>query len=134
MAINFDAAFGIHEQALLLRSERAGVLAMNLANADTPNYKARDIDFRAELARLAGGGAEGLRTTRSGHIGGGTESAIPGRAEHLYRMPVQPSLDGNTVDTQVEQAAFLKNALGYQASLRFLSGRVSGLLLAIKGQ
>lgn len=131
MAINFDKAFGIHEQALLLRSQRSELLANNLSNADTPNYKARDLDFKALLSqegeRLH---SQGLEITDPRHIGSGG----PLEANLLYRVPLQPSIDGNSVDTQIEQAEFMRNALGYQASLQFLSGRIKGLMSAIKGE
>lgn len=133
MPINFDSVFGIHEKAMLLRAERAGILANNLANADTPNFKARDINFKAELNRADQAlQASKLKRTHARHLsaaGAGFSSA-----EKLYRVPLQPSIDGNTVDSQVEQAAFAKNAMAYQASLRFMSGRVKGMLAAIRGE
>lgn len=129
--MNIDKAFGIHDDALLLRSRRAQLLADNLANAETPGYKARDLDFRAVL----GGAMQDpvrLAATRPGHMGG--EGRGMSEADLLYRQPVQPSLDGNTVDTEVEQAQFMQNSIQYEASLRFLSGRISGLITAIKGE
>ena len=131
MALDLDKALGIHAQALVLRARRAEVLAANLANADTPGYKARDLDFRNALAR-AREGADGaaLRVTHPRHLGG----AEPPGGELLYRLPLQPSVDGNTVDSQVEKAAFMENAVQYQATLSFLGGRFKGLLTAIKGE
>jgi flagellar basal-body rod protein FlgB len=130
MIINFDSAFGIHETALSVRSHRSEVLAANLANADTPNYKARDIDFRSELSRATQEThASQPRSTHARHL----VAATDGGYAHLYRVPVQPSLDGNTVDGDIEQASFMDNALRYQASLQFLSGRIKGLLTAIRG-
>ncbi len=131
MSINFDSAFGIHATALSVRGHRAGVLAANLANADTPGYKARDIDFQSEL-RLAAQAthASQPRRTHARHLGAAPSTGYT----HLYRVPMQPSLDGNTVDGQIEQAAFMDNALRYQASLQFLSGRIRGLLTAIRGE
>lgn len=130
MSLSFDKALGIHADALQLRSRRLELLASNLANADTPNYKARDIDFRAALSQAQGGGL-GLMRTHASHLpvqGGG----IGG--EPLYRIPNQPSLDGNTVDAQLEKAAFSENAVQYQASLDFLNSRFRGLRTALKGE
>lgn len=133
MPIDLNQALGIHTQALALRGRRAEVLATNLANADTPHYKARDVDFKSVLAQAVGeqGGTLTLRATQSGHIQPGAAPTAEG--ELLYRLPQQPSLDGNTVDTQIEQAEFTQNALQYQASLTFLSGRIRGLMTALRG-
>lgn len=135
MLLSFDNAFGIHTKALSLYAQRSSVIASNLANADTPNYKARDIDFRSVLgtAKNSLGKAKRLQATHAKHfgVGGGNESMS---TETLYRTPLQPSLDGNTVDTQVEQAAFTDNAMRYMASLRFVTGRVQGLMTALRGE
>lgn len=137
MAINFDKALGIHEQALMLRARRNEVLAVNIANADTPNFKARDIDFRAALATAAGGqGSDGslaLERTRGGHIDPAGAGMSPLEAQLKYRTPNQPTLDGNTVESHVEQVAFAENALRYQASLQFLGGKFNTLKSAITG-
>lgn len=109
-----DKLFGVHATALQLRSQRMSMLASNIANAATPNYKARDIDF-AKALDLA-------------QQGGSTEAAIG------YRVPVQASLDGNTVEMATEQTAFAENALAYRSSLAFLNGRVNTLTRAIKGE
>lgn len=130
MAIGFDSALGLHENALLLRERRAGVLAGNLANADTPDYKARDLDFRALLEAASGRGG-GLRTTRERHIGAGGPA---GEGQLLYRQPTQPTLDGNTVDAEIEMAQFARNALDFQASLSFLQGKFRGITKALKGE
>ncbi len=131
MAINFDKALGLHPQALMLREKRAEVLASNLANADTPGYKARDMDFQAILKQQSQTNSGILETTHSGHL-------LPDQyqlsGELLYRTPQQASLDGNTVEDQIEQAKYGENAVQYQASLRFINGRFSGLLSAIKGE
>ncbi len=132
MPIDLDSAFGIHAQALLLRSRRAELLAENLANADTPGYKARDIDFKQVLG-AARSHAEALKTTQPDHIQPGAANPV-GVVRTGYRNPLQPSLDGNTVDVQVEQAAFARNAVDYQTSLTFLNGRIHTLLTAIKGE
>ncbi len=131
MALTLDTALGIYPQALALRARRAEVLAANLANADTPGYKARDLDFRRVLAGTAEA-ALNLRTTAPGHLG--APAASPGGAELLYRHPLQASIDGNTVDTQIEYAEFARNSLQYQASLTFLNNRIKGLMTAIRGE
>jgi len=131
MPINIDSALGPLPQALELRARRTEILASNLANADTPNYKARDFDFRAAMQRAQGGELP-LKATRPGHIS--QSPASVGGAPLQYRVPSQPSLDGNTVDAQAEQAAFAENAVRYQATLTFLSGRIRGLMSAIKGE
>ena len=128
----FDKVFGIHERALLLRGERVGVLAANIANADTPNFKARDLDFAAVLAGQQGGGSLPMAATRAGHLPALETS--PAGGELKYRIPFQPSLDGNTVEAPVEQAQFAQNAVRYQASLMFINRRISSLELAISGQ
>jgi flagellar basal-body rod protein FlgB len=131
---DINAHLGVHAQALRLRATRSELIADNLANADTPDFKARDVDFRAALAATADA-AKGvsLATTSAKHIGGG--GAANGlEAAIRYREPLAPSLDGNTVDVQVEQAAFAENAVRYQATLTFLSSRLRGLMTAITGQ
>ena len=127
----FENVFGIHEQALLLHGQRVGVLAMNLANADTPNYKARDIDFTAVLAHTERAPLP-MNTTQAAHIGM-NDGAAP-TAELKYRNPYQASLDGNTVEMPVEQAAFSENNVRYQASLMFINLKIAELQLAINGQ
>lgn len=104
------------QKALQLRARRQAVLAANLANADTPNYKARDLDFASALqgALGAGGGALPLARTSSGHLAPTAGSATGGAGVFKYRAAVQPSLDGNTVDPNVERAHFAENALHYQ--------------------
>ena len=130
MAINFDKALGLHPQALTLRGKRTDVLAANLANADTPGYKARDLDFQSVLKKVQPTPVT-MQGTHSLHI-------QPPRqmlgAALQYRIPNQPSLDGNTVETHIEQSKFTENAMQYQASLRFVNGRVSSLLTALKGE
>lgn len=131
MTISFDKALGIHPQALLVRAQRAEVLANNIVNADTPNYKARDLDFKAILA-----GAQEpelkMARTHAGHDSGLISPDLA--ADMMYRTPLQPSIDGNTVDLQSEQAAYAKNALDLQASFTFLNRKFSGLMTVIKGQ
>ncbi len=133
MSINFDNALGVHADAMQLRTERAEVLANNLANADTPGFKARDFDFQAALNE-AQGEQDGLALTRSDqqHFNDGDFSGSD-RAL-LYRNPSQPAIDGNTVDTQKEMAEYTKNAMDFQASFQFLNGRFQGLMTAIRGE
>jgi len=127
----FENIFGIHEQALMVQGQRMGVLAGNLANADTPGYKARDIDFAAVLSQSQGDTALPLAATDSAHITlGGTD---PATADVKYRNPYQASLDGNTVEMPIEQAAFAETNVRYQASLNFINARISELTLAING-
>lgn len=126
MALNLDSYLGVHAQALTLEAQRTELLAANLANADTPNYKARDIDFKAALA--AAGGADGASASTP------TVSAASASSSIKYRVPMAPSLDGNTVDTQLEQAAFAENSVRYQATLTFLNARLKELMTAIVGQ
>jgi flagellar basal-body rod protein FlgB len=115
----FDNIFGIHEQALMLHDQRLGVLATNLANADTPGYKARDVDFSEVLSSAGGGTQLPLEVTRPGHITLGDPSNPV--ADLKYRNPYQASIDGNTVEMPVEQAAFAENNVRYQASLNFIN-------------
>ncbi|MDJ0813875.1 MAG: flagellar basal body rod protein FlgB [Woeseiaceae bacterium] len=122
--------FGLHETALKFRAQRNQLLSSNIANADTPNYKARDIQFSTALKDAQQGGI-GLQRTSDLHIQ--SWSTARNGAEAMYRVPVQPALDGNTVETDVEQAAFAENALKYRASLAFLDGKLRTLRLAIKG-
>lgn len=121
--------FGVHAAALELRARRLDLLASNIANAATPGYKARDLDFGKQLA--AAEGRAPLAATAGGHLGapGTGAGARPG-----FRVPVQPALDGNTVELQTEQTLFAENAVRYQAGLSFLSGRVSTLMAALKGE
>lgn len=128
-----DAAFGVHAQALQLYGKRAEVLAANMANADTPAYKARDIDFRAAL-NGAMSGELAMAKTNARHI---DVAAATGDAMYMqlkYRIPQQTSADGNTVDVQVEQAQFAENAIRHQASFTFLDGTIKNLLGAIRGE
>lgn len=113
-----NTLFGVHGAALQVRAQRMNVLTSNIANAATPGYKARDIDFGAALeARL--GGASGMRAA---------EGAV------RYRMPLMSSMDGNTVEMATEQAAFAENAVAYSATLGFLTGRVETITRAIRGE
>jgi|SRR5580692_5230006 flagellar basal-body rod protein FlgB len=133
MPVGLDAYLGVHAEALKVQTQRMDVLANNLANVDTPGYKARDIDFRTALA--AAGSTEAgvnLTTTDAKHIA--VNATSDGGAALKYRVPLAPSLDGNTVDSQQEQAAFADNTVHYQATLTFLSSSLRSLLTAITGQ
>jgi flagellar basal-body rod protein FlgB len=133
MAFNLDTYIGVHADALKLQAKRTEVIADNLANVDTPGYKARDIDFRAAMASAGGADAPmKLATTNPGHLGTDASTALD--ASLKYRVPLAPALDGNTVDAQQEQAAFADNTVRYQATLTFLSARFKGLMTAITGQ
>lgn len=112
-----DRQLGLHATALKLRSQRLDIIAGNIANAATPGFKARDMDFRAALAQAGGAG---------------DSQQIAGNALR-YRIPVQASLDGNTVELATEQTAFAENAVQYRASLSFLTGRIQGIMAALKG-
>jgi flagellar basal-body rod protein FlgB len=131
MAINFDNALGIHPQALALREKRAELLASNLANADTPDYKARDLEFKSVLDSALAGRRVALERTRDGHL---RPSQDVLGATMMYRNPQHASLDGNTVEAHIEQAKYSENAVQYQASLRFINSKLSGLMTAIRGE
>jgi flagellar basal-body rod protein FlgB len=131
MPLDINQVFAPHARVLTASSQRMELLAANLANADTPNYKARDIDFRSALQAAEQSSTVTLASTRKGHIQGAGAGA--GHAEALYRVPDQPSLDGNTVDPQKESAAIAETATRYQASLTFLDMRIRGLRTAITG-
>jgi len=136
MANSLDQYLGVHAAALDVRARRTELIANNLANSDTPGYKARDIDFRQAMARAAGDTPTSgvhLSTTQAGHIGGATSADAATSTDLKYRTPLAPSLDGNTVDTQLEQSAFAENAVRYQATLTFLNDKFRGLLTAIMG-
>lgn len=123
-------AFSQYEQALQFRANRNQVLSSNIANADTPNYKARDLSF-GEALKGARNDSIGLSKTSDLHKAAWGVSKDG--AKTMYRVPTQPSLDGNTVSMDVEQAAFAENALQYRASLAFLDGTIRSLRYALKG-
>lgn len=125
-----DNLFGIHATALKIRANRAELLAGNIANVDTPNFKARDIDFKGALRMVAG--ESSMQRTHVSHMD--VNTSANGNTEVLYRTPNQPSLDGNTVELETERSAFMENSMMYQASLRFLNGKINGLKMAIRGE
>jgi flagellar basal-body rod protein FlgB len=112
--VSGDTLFGVHGAALEVRSQRMGVLASNIANASTPGFKARDIDFQAALASVENDGSTNAATK--------------------YRIPTQTSMDGNTVELSQEQTAFAENAVQYQTTLSFLNGRIGQITRALKGE
>ena len=113
-----ETLFGVHGAALEVRAQRMGVLASNIANASTPGFKARDIDFKAALAAVEGEQDQGR----------GIGAAMK------YRVPIQTSLDGNTVELNQEQTAFAENAVQYQTTLSFLNGRIATITRALTGE
>lgn len=139
MATSLDAYLGVHPQALRLSSQRNELLATNLANADTPNYKAKDIDFKTALAASSSANAKLAMTgsqqgiTQARHIALTSMDNDPSASEQ-YRVPLAPSLDGNTVDVQMEQSNFAQNAVRYQATLTMLNAKFRSLMTAITGQ
>ena len=126
MPLNLDAYLGVHADALKLRGQRTELLARNLANADTPGYKAQDIDFRQRSRqRAARTSPVAMRATSApSHRRCDALTRTRRPRELKYRTPLAPSLDGNTVDGQLEQAAFAENAVRYQATLSFLISQV----------
>ena len=132
MAISLNNSFGIHEQAMHLQSRRAQLLSQNLANSDTPGYKAKDIDFSSYLKSMEKGKLERpLRATQSKHI---QPKGFFMGLESMYRVPMQPSLDGNTVEPHIEMGEFTENSMRYLMTLRIMSGKVNKLLSAIRGE
>ena len=139
MPFSIDSYLGVHAAALKLREHRTELLARNMANADTPGFKAQDLDFGAAMAAQTSAAAQPgtMKATQDGHIGVQTGDALTaGSTEAFlkYRTPLAPSLDGNTVDPQLEQAAFADNAVRYQATLSFLSSKFRSLMTAITGE
>jgi len=131
MPVNFDKAFGIHDDALLLFERRTQLIAENIANTDTPGYKARDIDFDQVLQNAQQQGGVNLKTTHQGHINLQQEKFS---GDIQFRQVDQSSADGNTVDMQKEKAAFAENSIRYQTTLSFLTRRISGLKTAFRGE
>jgi flagellar basal-body rod protein FlgB len=138
LKIGLDNALGPHAQALQLRGMRTEVLARNIAHADTPGYLSRDIDFKAELAKRLeatdSSATTRMRTTHTSHLPVATGGDNAGNVDLKYRSPLLGSFDSNTVDTQMEPAAFAENTVQFQAALRFLNGRFQGLMTAVRGE
>jgi flagellar basal-body rod protein FlgB len=134
MIDQIDNELGFHQRALSLRAYRQQVLASNIANADTPHYKARDIDFKASLQGAMGsvGGQLNLARTTSRHLASG--DGAPAGAKLLYRTETQSSVDGNTVDMDVERAAFAENAVQYEAGITFINQMLRHIQSALQSQ
>ncbi len=133
MPISFERAFSVHDDALLLRGRRSSILAANIANADTPNYKARDIEFAGMLRKAGESQSDrvALASTHQNHIAPQPAQFSPAL---MYRNPLHPSLDGNTVDSHVEQTRFSENALMFQTSFTFLNSKVQSMMNALRGE
>jgi flagellar basal-body rod protein FlgB len=130
MAISFEKAFGIHPQGMQLRAQRAEIIAGNIANADTPGYKAKGMDFQKALAQAASQQNHSMTRTNEKHFD--VRMELNNNVD--FRIPNQPDTgDGNTVDVQVERNLYLKNSMEYQASIQFLNGKIKGLKKAITG-
>lgn len=135
MSISFESALNGHDKALGFRAQRAEVLANNMANADTPNFKARDLDFASVLAEQntkAKGGEFQLNRSNSKHID--AQGVASADAALRYRMPAEPSLDQNTVDLQIEQSNYAENSVQFQASFTLLNSKFKGLIGALRGE
>lgn len=135
MASKLDNTLNFHHQALSLRTARQELLSGNVANADTPNFKAKDIDFSSVLQEKLAINTNNihkteLKITSPMHLSGSTEGIV--NANTLYRVPLQPSADGNTVDMDVERTRFADNAIKYDASITFISNQFRNLLAAIQ--
>lgn len=129
MSISFEKIFGVHTTALTMREKRTEVLASNLANADTPGYKAKDLEFASVLKGAQNKGLN-MEASNSQHISSG-QSGFSDKT--LYRIPNQSSLDGNTVESHIEQGKYMENAVRYQASLNFINGNISAIMTALRG-
>jgi len=130
MAINLDNIFGVYPDALILRGKRAELIASNIANADTPGYKAKGMDFHKLLAQATQKQSLGMSQTNSKHL----NMSMGLTNGTKYRVPDQPDTgDGNTVNVQVERNLYLSNSLEYQVSLQFINGTIRGLRKAITG-
>jgi len=127
---SIDRALAFDSKMLSVRGYRQQILASNIANADTPNYKAMDIDFSQMLTNAMG--SISMSRTDAGHIDAKGGSPVAG-IKPMYRAAVQPSIDGNTVDADVEQAQFSENALQYMSTLQFMNGKIQSTLLALRG-
>lgn len=142
MLNKLDNAFRFHQTALSVRNQRQEILASNIANADTPHYKAKDIDFQSAMqtamqgqlgqSRATGVNASGLVTTDAQHQL--APNTIPGLGDARYRPIIQGAVDGNTVDMDVERNAYVDNGIRYEASLTMINGQIKKLMSAITGQ
>jgi flagellar basal-body rod protein FlgB len=135
MLSKIDKFFAFNETSLKLRGMRQEVIASNIANADTPGYKARDFDFTQALTSAVAGQQSqtlGMTKTDARHLGMSGKSGL--EVDLLYRNDIQPSIDGNTVDMNTEMGNFTDNAIRYQASLTFMQQRIAGMRAALQSQ
>jgi len=131
MAISLDGLMGFHAKTMAVREDKMEVIAGNLANANTPGYKARDIDFNDAMRSASESRRHGLSRTHDLHI---AREGKQYQFEQKYRIPTQPDTgDGNTVEVQTERNAFLEASLRYQASVEFISGKIKGMKKALSG-
>lgn len=129
--MDIDNLLNVHGEALRMRAKRTKILATNIANTDTPNYKARDISFADTLKNVSNASAAALHTTHKNHLSNKPDST---QVSVMYRQPNSASLDGNTVDKDAEQARFAENAVRYQASLEFLGSKVGSIIRTLRGE
>lgn len=129
MAI-FSDVFGIHEQALKLRQDRLSLISRNIANADTPNYQAKDLNFRKIMSKASNEAFVEMERTKSNHL----ESSSLKNADVMYRIPLNPAADGNTVELHYEQAEFGKETGRYMATVQFIEGRIGSIRRALRGE
>ena len=148
MMNKLDAALNFHQTALRVRNQRQELLASNIANADTPQYKARDLDFKSAMqaalnpstTSTGSSGAVGtssnggMQQTNPSHLSGQGSSGYLSAGDPLFRSVVQGSVDGNTVDMDVERNAYVDNGIRYEASLTMITGQIKKMLSAINGQ
>lgn len=146
MFANMTSGLDFHSKALVLRAERQRVIASNIANADTPGYVARDLNFKdamnnatsgglsASSSNASGSGTNGMTNSRHIPLSGGTSGTLGGASNLAYTAQTQPSLDGNSVDLDRERANFVDNSVRYEATLRFINGQSKTILSAIQGQ
>ena len=124
----FDTALSTHAQSLTARSQRVEVLAQNIANADTPNFKARDVDFKQVFKNTL---EDSMKTTHGKHMALAVDESADGM---MYRIPFNTAFDGNTVELNIEQAQYGKAAAEYQATVNFLQDEIGGLRKALRGE
>lgn len=134
MKTQLDTQLGFHQTALNVRAYRQQLLASNIANADTPHYKAKDVDFKSALTGALEGrlGSLALASTSTRHLQGGAGHPLEGQAK--FRTELQSSVDGNTVNMDVERSAFAENAMHYEASVTFINGLLKTMQQAVQGQ
>lgn len=142
MFAQLTAGLDFHATALGLRSERQRVIASNIANADTPGYVARDVDFKQAMAEATSGQPRLAASTATDNRRHAAHFALPGADGHIdgtpaqlgYTVQTQPAMDNNSVDLDRERANFVDNAVRYESTLRFITGYSRTILSAIQGQ